>query len=334
MAIDPVTIAAVGGILNTAGNMVQGRANRKHQKKMLDRQQAFLKAESELAYQRSVEDWHRQNAYNSPEAQMQRLKDAGLNPHLIYGTGSASTGNATQQPIYHASGAPDYQAVQAPRTAVGSIADSLPVVAQVSNWLLDMEAKRVAIDSQRQDMAHNAARYPTIESILGIEADSKAMDLGYQSEFRQLETDKKRLEMMRAIEEFMRDYGADPSDSLYRRLRYTGDRKAGMKDLERVAAELRNELTRVDISKRESEARIQAALASLADMGLTGPMLTLIGLAAGGVTGLGKSLITRSVGKAATKEVGKRVVTRSAGRAVRSDSQADWIRRQQKLRRR
>lgn len=39
--------------------------------------------------------WQLENAYNSPSAQMQRLKDAGLNPNLMYGNGStASTGNA------------------------------------------------------------------------------------------------------------------------------------------------------------------------------------------------------------------------------------------------
>lgn len=38
--------------------------------------------------------WNRQNEYNTPEMQMQRLKEAGLNPNLIYGSGQASTGNA------------------------------------------------------------------------------------------------------------------------------------------------------------------------------------------------------------------------------------------------
>ena len=37
-----------------------------------------------------------QNAYNTPSAQMQRLKDAGLNPALMYGQGT--TGNASNQP--------------------------------------------------------------------------------------------------------------------------------------------------------------------------------------------------------------------------------------------
>jgi len=38
--------------------------------------------------------WDRQNAYNTPQAQMERLQAAGLNPRLIYGGGSANTGNA------------------------------------------------------------------------------------------------------------------------------------------------------------------------------------------------------------------------------------------------
>lgn len=33
----------------------------------------------------ALADWNMQNQYNSPAAQMQRFKDAGLNPNLIYG---------------------------------------------------------------------------------------------------------------------------------------------------------------------------------------------------------------------------------------------------------
>ena len=34
--------------------------------------------------------WNAQNAYNTPVAQMKRLKEAGLNPMLVYGSGSHS----------------------------------------------------------------------------------------------------------------------------------------------------------------------------------------------------------------------------------------------------
>lgn len=34
--------------------------------------------------------WNQQNAYNAPTQQMQRLKEAGLNPNLIYGSGATT----------------------------------------------------------------------------------------------------------------------------------------------------------------------------------------------------------------------------------------------------
>lgn len=42
------------------------------------------------AYKRGIEQWNRENAYNSPTAQMERLKQAGLNPNLVYGGGATT----------------------------------------------------------------------------------------------------------------------------------------------------------------------------------------------------------------------------------------------------
>jgi len=36
----------------------------------------------------ALEDWHRQNAYNHPAQNMERLRQAGLNPNLVYGKGA------------------------------------------------------------------------------------------------------------------------------------------------------------------------------------------------------------------------------------------------------
>lgn len=47
--------------------------------------------------QESIDDWNRNNEYNSPKAQMSRFKDAGLNPQLIYGQGTP--GNASATPV-------------------------------------------------------------------------------------------------------------------------------------------------------------------------------------------------------------------------------------------
>lgn len=45
------------------------------------------------AYERQIEQWNRENEYNTPAAQRARFEEAGLNPSLMYGAG-ASAGNA------------------------------------------------------------------------------------------------------------------------------------------------------------------------------------------------------------------------------------------------
>lgn len=53
------------------------------------------------AYSKDLEMWNRQNQYNSPEAQMARLKKAGLNPNLVYGHGAVGN-TASNLPKYNA----------------------------------------------------------------------------------------------------------------------------------------------------------------------------------------------------------------------------------------
>ena len=71
--------AAVGGLMDGIGSLFTIGAQ---------------KRAATTAYKRQKEFWNMQNAYNTPKAQMQRLKDAGLNPALMYGQGNV--GNAGQ----------------------------------------------------------------------------------------------------------------------------------------------------------------------------------------------------------------------------------------------
>lgn len=63
-------------------DIFQNKANRKFALNMYERQKND-----------ALEMWNMQNAYNSPEQQMERFKAAGLNPNLIYGQGNS--GNAS-----------------------------------------------------------------------------------------------------------------------------------------------------------------------------------------------------------------------------------------------
>lgn len=76
--------AGIGSnVAQTIANSNLNKKNRAWQEKMFDQQ-----------YQRNVELWKMQNAYNTPAEQVKRLRQAGLNPNLLYGNGSAATGNA------------------------------------------------------------------------------------------------------------------------------------------------------------------------------------------------------------------------------------------------
>lgn len=52
----------------------------------------------------NLEQWNRENAYNDPTAQVHRLRNAGLNPDLVYGSGSAANLSAPSPEM--TSGAP------------------------------------------------------------------------------------------------------------------------------------------------------------------------------------------------------------------------------------
>lgn len=78
----------VGDVLNFGGGMIQGARNRRAQRKENQRQRDWSREMFDLQNLRDIEFWQMQNAYNDPAAQMQRLKDAGLNPNLVYGNGA------------------------------------------------------------------------------------------------------------------------------------------------------------------------------------------------------------------------------------------------------
>lgn len=69
--------------INTAGQLIGGVAQNKRQWRY---QQAAMDKQQQL----NLEAWNLQNQYNTPQQQMMRLQQAGLNPRLIYGSGSSA----------------------------------------------------------------------------------------------------------------------------------------------------------------------------------------------------------------------------------------------------
>lgn len=54
----------------------------------------WAEKQAKIQREQNLADWKMQNDYNSPTAQMARLKEAGLNPNLVYGKGADNTAAA------------------------------------------------------------------------------------------------------------------------------------------------------------------------------------------------------------------------------------------------
>ena len=81
LAALPAIISGGAALASQAFNAIsQNRANKQQLKY---NQQMYQQQRKD-----SLSDWEMQNKYGSPQQQMQRLQEAGLNPHLVYGKGT------------------------------------------------------------------------------------------------------------------------------------------------------------------------------------------------------------------------------------------------------
>ena len=103
-----------GSLINAGSSLIGSIAGAIGQNKIVNKQIEAQKAENQknreynmmLARQQNqwnLEQWQRENDYNSPTSQMARMREAGLNPDLMYGQGT--TGNSFSSPEM-TSGAP------------------------------------------------------------------------------------------------------------------------------------------------------------------------------------------------------------------------------------
>lgn len=86
MSILPGIGGLIQGAAGIAGSVIQNRGNQKL---------------ANQAQQYELEMWNKSNEYNSPQAQMKRLQQAGLNPNLVYGTGNVSGQTSSPAPRAH-----------------------------------------------------------------------------------------------------------------------------------------------------------------------------------------------------------------------------------------
>lgn len=107
----------------------------------------------------ALEDWHRENVYNSPAAQMQRFQAAGLNPNLIYG--QSNTGGSLSSPSIAGSltsGAPASAPTASPATVIPKNFDKMfeslgSALMHIPTYKEDVRGRRLENDLKESELA-------------------------------------------------------------------------------------------------------------------------------------------------------------------------------------
>lgn len=195
---------AGGGLIDLAGKAIGGIINSGAQDKS-------NKANMELAkyqFDRNVDMWKMQNMYNTPVAQMNRLRAAGLNPNLVYGNGSVS-GNTT-------SNAPEFNA---------------PELKKYTGWRFDNIMQAAAQQAQIRNMSADTSLKKATEDYQNMQSmKSKA--------------ETKNIEMQTLLSQ--KDMLLKDLQAAQQRLQYEYDRNANPSRLAMLEAQVRNEQQRFD----------------------------------------------------------------------------------------
>lgn len=172
--IASIAAPAAGSLINSLGALGSNRANRRFSREMYERTKS-----DNLAF------WNQQNAYNSPAAQMQRFKDAGLNPALIYGQGTP--GNAAPIPT------PDVQRVDNRNPEFGNAVSAGGL--GYLNAIYDLEIKQAQTDNLKaqntvilQDARLREAQIAATQT----GAERAKFNLDFESELRPISAEARK----------------------------------------------------------------------------------------------------------------------------------------------
>lgn len=131
----------------------------------------------------ALSDWHMQNAYNDPSSQMQRMRDAGLNPNLMYGQGTV--GNASGDPRGANVTQPKFDA---PQFDFGTVVQQAMATRQLQANIARTEAETERIQSQ----TYSSDFKNRLNDLIGIEEMSSRYRIA--SEKLQVENAKQEAE--------------------------------------------------------------------------------------------------------------------------------------------
>lgn len=159
--------ASVGGSLLSGASGVIGSAIAAGSARRIAREQNAFNEEM----------WNKQNAYNTPQAQKQRLIDAGLNPALMYGNGGVQNVAESPQPASDA-------AVQSPNYIMDGVLSLGHAIGGAVKSALEAVGQNIDNKQKGQDFKESVETYPlrfrqqeltnTLLSFEGLTAEARS----------------------------------------------------------------------------------------------------------------------------------------------------------------
>jgi len=178
-AIGSALISAGAGL---AGSILGGSSNKKAAKvvakqseKNLQTQIDYAREAANLEWERNLEQWNRENAYNDPSQVVQRLQNAGLSPALALGNYGGNT--AASSPTYSLG---DIDASKVKSAGAGQMSAAfgeflrgvMPAAMEIMNRRKDLEVK----DNQQTNIAADTALKSTAADLNRVEAFTRQMN--------------------------------------------------------------------------------------------------------------------------------------------------------------
>jgi hypothetical protein len=140
---------------------------------------------------RALEDWNRQNAYNHPTQQMQRLKEAGLNPNLVYGGGATTLAQPVKTPE-----------AQVPNIDVQKVPETIGQFQGIKNQQLEYSRIQKAMelqDAQKKNIEANTLSTLTGIDLKKLDINSKQVLNEFLPEVQQANLDKTKTQTQIAV---------------------------------------------------------------------------------------------------------------------------------------
>lgn len=192
--MDPFLIGALGSLGSAAiggiGSLISGGKANENAIYMQRIQNNFNKQQATTSWRRALDMWNRQNVYNSPKEQMNRLLQANLNPNLMYGQGSV--GNASSSPSPDTPRGVDLPNSYRYDNGVGGLFSS---IADSINSYVSMQRQIAEIDQLKanKNLTDTTANLRKLDAISREKNNAKSdvelkyLDEIYQAQLRQMD---------------------------------------------------------------------------------------------------------------------------------------------------